>query len=60
MRLELYIGALETSNTKFIKHIGKTTPSKKREEEETYAKMVDDEKGILNLITKSEDLHIND
>ncbi|EJW72133.1 zinc knuckle family protein [Wuchereria bancrofti] len=55
MRLELYIGALETSNTKWIEHIEKATQSKKRKEEETYAKMVDDEKCILNLINEGKD-----
>uniref|UniRef100_A0AAF5RU17 Zinc knuckle family protein n=1 Tax=Wuchereria bancrofti TaxID=6293 RepID=A0AAF5RU17_WUCBA len=54
MRLELYIGALETSNTKWIEHIEKATQSKKRKEEETYAKMVDDEKSIERILRQLE------
>ncbi|EJW69976.1 hypothetical protein WUBG_19117 [Wuchereria bancrofti] len=37
MLLELYVGALETSNTKWIEHIAKATPSKKREGDISYA-----------------------
>ncbi|VDN51910.1 unnamed protein product, partial [Dracunculus medinensis] len=59
MRLESYLESLETTNKEWKQYIQQiSSPQKRREEEEKYAQMVDDETGILRLISDSKDVII--
>ncbi|EGC50146.1 gag protein [Neisseria meningitidis N1568] len=56
MRFELHISTLETANAEWKQYIQQLpTATRKREEEEKYAQMVDNEKGILNLINEGKE-----
>ncbi|KAL3997324.1 hypothetical protein ACH3XW_10390 [Acanthocheilonema viteae] len=50
MRLESYVGTLEKINDKWLEYIQRVPKSQKKEEEEKYEEMANDDGGILNLI----------
>uniref|UniRef100_A0A1I7VV19 DUF1758 domain-containing protein n=1 Tax=Loa loa TaxID=7209 RepID=A0A1I7VV19_LOALO len=58
MRLERYVGTLEKINDKWLEHIQLAPKSQKKEEEEKYEEMANDDRGILNLINIGTDIII--
>uniref|UniRef100_A0A1I7VP71 DUF1758 domain-containing protein n=1 Tax=Loa loa TaxID=7209 RepID=A0A1I7VP71_LOALO len=58
MRLERYVGTLEKINDKWLEHIQLAPKSQKKEEEEKYDEMANDDTGILNLINIGTDIII--
>uniref|UniRef100_A8QGC1 Uncharacterized protein n=1 Tax=Brugia malayi TaxID=6279 RepID=A8QGC1_BRUMA len=54
MRLKLHIGTLETINANWVQCIQQVLATKRKEEEDKYVKMVEDKRGILNLINEGE------
>ncbi|VDM97194.1 unnamed protein product, partial [Onchocerca ochengi] len=58
-RLDLYINTLESLDKSWLELIQKTTlPIQRKEEEAKYAKMVEDETGILKLINRGKEAKI--
>ncbi|VDN88969.1 unnamed protein product [Brugia pahangi] len=58
MRLKLHIGTLETINTNWVQCIQHVPATNRKEEEDKYAKMVEDKRGILNLVSEGEEVII--
>ncbi|EJD73315.1 hypothetical protein LOAG_19263, partial [Loa loa] len=53
MRLERYVGTLEKINDKWLEHIQLAPKSQKKEEEEKYEEMANDDRGTDIIITLS-------
>uniref|UniRef100_A0A1I7V6B5 Uncharacterized protein n=1 Tax=Loa loa TaxID=7209 RepID=A0A1I7V6B5_LOALO len=58
-RLKVYVGILGSINEKWLKYIQKQKNAQKRKEEDRYADMVDDNKGLLNLINDDQEAIIS-
>uniref|UniRef100_A0AAF5Q7D3 DUF5641 domain-containing protein n=1 Tax=Wuchereria bancrofti TaxID=6293 RepID=A0AAF5Q7D3_WUCBA len=58
MRLKLHISTLETINTNWIQYIQQVPATKRKQEEDKYAQMVEDKRGILNLISEGKEVII--
>ncbi|MCP9263591.1 putative Gag protein [Dirofilaria immitis] len=56
-RIEQYVSILEISNNNWLDYIQKTTnAARKKEEEEIYIEMADQEKGILRLLSQGREV----
>ncbi|VDN83618.1 unnamed protein product [Brugia pahangi] len=58
MRLKLHIGTLETINTDWIQYIQQVPATKRQQEKDKYAQIVEDKRGILNLISEGKEVII--
>ncbi|VDK88969.1 unnamed protein product, partial [Onchocerca ochengi] len=59
MRLGLYISTLEETNRTWLKYIQKITNQQTRKKEDKYGEMIDDNKGIINLISETKEAIIS-